>query len=232
MFVNLCCTVKWISYMYTYIPSLLSFPPTAAPDPTSLAHRRAPSWALYAIQKLPTSYLFYTCSVWMSILLSQSAPPSLSPSVSTSLFCTSAFLFLPCKYVHKYHFSRFPIYALVVLFNCPVVSGSLQLHGLQHARPPCPSPSPEVCPSSCPLHRWCHPAILSSDCLFFCPQSFPASGSFPVSQLFMSGDQNIGASAKVLSMSIQGWFPLRLTGLIPLLSKGQLRVFSTTVRRQ
>ena len=76
-----------------------------------------------------------------------------------------------------------PIYLLV--FSHPVMSDSLQSHGLQHTRPPCPSPSPEVCPSSCPLHWWCHPAISSSDAVFsFCPQSFPASGTFPMSQLF------------------------------------------------
>ena len=89
----------------------------------------------------------------------------------------------------------------------------------------------EVCPSSCPLHQWCHPAISSSDALFaFCPQSLPASGTFPVSWLFTSDDQNTGASASasVFPMSIQGWFPLRLTGLISLLSKGLSRVFSST----
>ena len=81
----------------------------------------------------------------------------------------------------------------------------------QHARPPCPSPSPGVCPSSCPLHQWCCPAISSSVALFsFCPQSFPASGTFPMSQLFALSDQNTGASASVLPTSIQGWFPFRL----------------------
>ena len=95
----------------------------------------------------------------------------------------------------------------------------------QHARPPCPSPSPRVHPSSCPLHRWCHPAISSSDTLFsFCPQSFPAPRSFPMSQLFTSDDQNAGASASalVLLMSIQGWFPLRLTGFVSFV-QGTLR---------
>ena len=96
---------------------------------------------------------------------------------------------------------------------------------------PCPSSSPEVCPSSCPLHQWCHPAVSSSDALFsFCPQSFPASETFLMSQLFASGDQNTGASASAafLSMIIQGWFPLRLTGLTSSLSKGLSGVFSTT----
>ena len=103
--------------------------------------------------------------------------------------------------------------------------------GPQHARLPCPSPSPEVCPKSCPLHRWCHPAISSSDALFsFFPQSYPVSGTFPRSQLFTSDDWNTGvsASAPVLPKSIQNWFPLRLTGLICLLSKGLSGVFSST----
>ena len=75
------------------------------------------------------------------------------------------------------------------MFICPVMSDSSQLHGLQHARPPCPSPSLRVCPSSCSLHWWCHPAISSSNALFpFCPQSFPASGTFPMNQLFASDE--------------------------------------------
>ena len=102
-----------------------------------------------------------------------------------------------------------------VTFNC------LLPHGLQHARLLCPPPSPGVCLNSCSLSRWCYPAISSSATLFFCLQSFPASGSFPVSRLFASGGQSIGASASasVLPVNIQGWFPLGLTGLISLLSK-------------
>ena len=102
---------------------------------------------------------------------------------------------------------------------------------LQHTRPPCSSPTPGVHPNSCPLSRWCHPTISSSVIHFSsCPQSFPASGSFPVNQLFTSGGQSIGASASalVLPMNIQGWFLLRLTGLISLLSKELSRVFSNT----
>ena len=120
---------------------------------------------------------------------------------------------------------------LLLLFSHPVVYNSLQPHGLQHARPPCPSPSSDVCPSSCPLHWWCQPAISSSDALFsFCSQSFPASVTFPTSRQFASDGQNTGASASasVLPTSIQGWFPLRLTGLISLLSKGPAGVFSST----
>ena len=117
----------------------------------------------------------------------------------------------------------------LLLFNHPVVSDSLRPHGLKHTRPPCPSPSPRVFPSSCSLHRWCPPAISSSDSLFsFCPQSFPASRTFSMSCLFASDDKNTGASASVFQVHIQGWFPLRLTCLTSLLSKGLSGVFSST----
>ena len=123
----------------------------------------------------------------------------------------------------------------LLLFNCSGMSDSLWLHGLQHARLPCPSPSPRVCSNSCPLSRWCHPAILSSAVPFSsCPQSFLASGCFPMTWLFASGGQSIGAStsASVLPINIHDWFPLGLTGLISLQSKGLSGVFSsTTVRR-
>ena len=110
------------------------------------------------------------------------------------------------------------------------MSDSLQSHGLQHARLPYSSLSPGICSYSCPLSQWGHPTISSSVTPFsFCPQSFPASGSFPMSQLFASGNQSIGAVvwASDLPMNIQGWFPLGLTGLI-LLSKGLSRVFFST----
>ena len=114
----------------------------------------------------------------------------------------------------------------LLLFSHQVLSDSLQPHGLQHARLPCPSPSPGVCPSSRLLNWWCHPTTSSSIALFsFCLQSFPASGSFPMSRLLASGGQSIGASASVLPVNIQGWFPLRLTGLISLLSKGLSSLF-------
>ena len=100
-------------------------------------------------------------------------------------------------------------------------------HGLQHAMPPCPLPSPRVCSNPCSLRWWCHPTISSSIVPFSsCLWSFPASGSFPMSCLFTSGGQSIGASASasVLPMNIQGWFPLGLTGWISLQSKGLSRV--------
>ena len=112
------------------------------------------------------------------------------------------------------------------------MSSSLWPHGLQHTRPPCPSPTPGVHSNSCPSSRWCHPAILSSVIPFSsCLQSFSASGSFPVSQFFTSGGQSTGvsASASVLPMNIRDWFPLGWTDLISLQSKELSRVFSSTV---
>ena len=106
---------------------------------------------------------------------------------------------------------------------------TIKKNGLEHTRPPCPSSSPGVCSNSCPLSRWCHPTISSSVVLFsFCPQSFPASGSFPMSWLFASGSQSIGVSASVLPRNIQGWFPLGWTSWISLQSKGLSRIFSNT----
>ena len=111
------------------------------------------------------------------------------------------------------------------------VSDSLWPHGLQHARPPCPSPTLRVDLNSCPLSQWCHPTFSSSVIPFSsCLQSFPASGSFQMSQFFASGGHSIGvsASASVLQMNIQDWFPLGWTGWISLQSKGLSRVFSNT----
>ena len=111
------------------------------------------------------------------------------------------------------------------------MSDFLWPHGLQHSRLLCPSPSPGAYSNSCPLSRWCHPTISSSVVPFSsCPQSFPASGSFQMSQLFTSGGQSIGtsASASVLPINMQDWLLLGLTSLISLLSKGFSRVFSST----
>ena len=114
--------------------------------------------------------------------------------------------------------------------SCSVVSDSLWPHESQHARLPCPSPTPGVYSNSCPSSWWCHPAISSSVVHFSsCPQSLPVSGSFPMSQFFISGGQSIGASAtaSVHPMNIQGWFPLGWTGWISLQSKGLLSIFSS-----
>ena len=119
----------------------------------------------------------------------------------------------------------------LLLFSCLIVSSSLWPHRLQHNRLPCPSPTPRACSNSCPLNQWCHPTISSSViCFSSCLQSFPASGSFPMSQYFTSGSQSIGASASasVLPMNIQDWFPLGWTGWISLQSKGPSRIFSNT----
>ena len=123
-----------------------------------------------------------------------------------------------------------------VQFSCSVMSYSLQPHCLQHARHPFPSPTPGADSNSCPMHRWCHPTISSSVVPFSsCLQSFPASGSFPVSQFFASGGQSTGVSdsTTVIPMNIQDWFPLGWTGWISLQSKELSRVFSnTTVQKQ
>ena len=111
------------------------------------------------------------------------------------------------------------------------LSNSLWPHELQHARPPCPSATPKVHPNPCPLSQWCHPTISSSVIPFSsCPQSFPASGSFPMSQPFTSGGQSIGVSASTSDppMNTQDWSPLGWTGWISLQSKGLSRVFSNT----
>ena len=127
------------------------------------------------------------------------------------------------------------LFSTLLYFTCQVVSNSWRTHKLQHTRLPCPWLSPRVFSNSCPLSRWCHPTISSSIAPFsFFPQSFPASGSFPMSQLFASGDQSIGASAlaSVLPMNPKGCFSLGLTVLISLLSKGLSRVFSSTTIRK
>ena len=126
------------------------------------------------------------------------------------------------------------IKTLSVQFTHSVASDSLWPHGLQHARPPCPSPTPGVYSNWCPLSQWCHPTISSSVVPFSsCPQSFPASGSFQMNHLFTSGGQIIGVSAwtSVLPMNTQDWSPLGWTGWISLQSKGLSRVFNITASK-
>ena len=136
-----------------------------------------------------------------------------------------------CKHTNQLKGANFPF--LVVFNSVQSLShvDSLQPHGLQHARPPCPSPTPGACSNSCPLSQWYHPTISSSVIPFSsCLQSFLASGSFPRSQFFTSGGQSIGvsASASVLPMNIQDWCPLGWTGWISLQSKGLSRLLSNT----
>ena len=162
-----------------------------------------------------------------SHLLSSPSPPAFDLSQSQGLFKWVSSLTQEAKVMEfqlQHQFSS-------VQFSRSVVSDSLWPHGLQHTRPPCPSPTPEVYSNSCPLSRWCHPTISSSVIPFSsCLRSFPASGSFQMSQFFASGGQSIGVSVSpsVLPMNIQDWFPLGLTGLISLQSKGLSRVFSNT----
>ena len=146
---------------------------------------------------------------------------SLTPHLSSATYWTLQYMLLvfPSKYTS-------------VEFSSSVMSdscSSLQSHEPQHTRPSCPSPTPSVYSNSCPLSQWCHPGISSSVFPFSsCPQSLPASGSFPVSQLFSSGGQSTGVSAlaSVLPVNIQDWSPLGWTGWISLQSKGLSRVFS------
>ena len=122
-----------------------------------------------------------------------------------------------------------------VQFSCSVLSNSLRPRELQHTRPPCPSPTPRVNPYSCPSSQWCHPANSSSVIPFSsCPQSLPASGSFPMSQLFTWGGQSIGVSALASSLpnNTRDWSPLEWTGWISLQSKGLSRVFSNTTAQK
>ena len=121
-----------------------------------------------------------------------------------------------------------------VQFSRSIVSNSLWPHESQHTRPPCPSPTPEVHSDSCPSSQWCHPAISSSVVPFsFCPQSLPASESFPMSQLFAWGGLSTGVSAlaSFLPKKSQGWSPSECTGWISLQSKGLSRVFNTTIQK-
>ena len=134
-------------------------------------------------------------------------------------------------YIWNIHITHNLYFQCSVQFTCSVMYDSLRPHEPQHARPPCPSPTPGVQPNPCPLSGWCHPTISSSVIPFSsCPQSFPGSGSFQMSQLLTSGGQSIGvsASASVLPMNAQDWSALGWTGWISLQSKGLSRVFSNT----
>ena len=152
---------------------------------------------------------------------------------SSSLF-SQCFYFLSSPLVYSTFLSSIPsllfFFITSVQFSRSIMSDSLPPHESQHARPPCPSPAPGVHSDSRPLSQWCHPAISSFISFSFCPQSLPASGSFPVSQLFTWGGQRTGVSALASfpPKNTQDWFPLEWTGWISLQSKGLSRVFSNT----
>ena len=154
------------------------------------------------------------------------------PNVHWSTICNSQDMEATKVPINRWMNKEDVVYMYIsVQFSHSVMFNSLRPHGLQHARPPCPSPTPGACSNSRPLSWWCHPTIPTSVVPFSSSlQSFPASGSFLRSQFFTSGGQSIAASASalVLPMNIQGWFPLGLTGLISLQSKGLLRLFSNT----
>ena len=135
---------------------------------------------------------------------------------------------LCCNHFYLFSVRRWRISS--VQFSRQIISDSLQLHEPQHARLPCPSPTPGIYPNSCPSNRWCHPAISSSVVPFFCSQSLPPSESFPASQLFAWGGQSTGASAlaSYFPRYTQDWPPLEWTCWIPLQSKGLSRDFSNT----
>ena len=180
----------------------------------------APVWTKHSLSLAIVSFSLNTLT--HSYSDSRCVPLAVSARLIQTVFQSVAFPFL---YTH-------PLWApSSVQFSRSVMSDSLCPHEPQHARPPCPSPTPRVYSNSCPSSWWCHPAISSSIISFSsCPQPLPASGSFPVSQLFVCGGQSIGVSAlaSVFPMNTQDWSPLGWTGSISLQSKGLSRVFSNT----
>ena len=175
--------------------------------------------------------LFTSWARRKALTISQSLPKFMF----IALVMPSSHLILWCPFLllHSIYLS-FRDFSSSVHFSHSVVSNSLWLHGLQHSRLPCPSPTPGVYSNLCPLSLWCHATISSFVPFSSCLQSCPASGSFQMSQLFPSGGQSIGVSASgsVLPMNIHDWFPLGWTGWISFLSKGLSGIFSsTTVQR-
>ena len=176
-----------------------------------------------------SSHVGFLSFTWLC--LGPSCLPSLIQAISSTWNATLSVKFLLHEsFPDCFRQIQFPILSSVQ-FSCSVVSNSLWPHGLKHARPPCPSPIPGVYSNSCPLSQRCHPTISSSVVPFSsCLQSFPASGSFQMSQFFAPGGQSIGVSPlpSVLPMDTQDWSPLGRTGWISLQSKGLSRVFSNT----
>ena len=192
-------------------------------------------WEEWAIVFSPLGKKLFCFPMEPPAILSMSTileflPEALTPALGYHIRRTTVFKISSDTTIQfsSFHFSS-------VQFSCSVMSNSLWPRGLQHARPPCPSPTPRVYSDSCPPCQWCHPAISSSVVPFSsCPQSLPASGSFPMSQLFKSSSQRIAVSVStsVFPMNIQDWSPLGWTGFISLQSKGVSRVFfNTTVQK-
>ena len=191
--------------MYTYIPVLLSLPPI--PKSTHLGHHRALSWTPCAMQQLPTSYLN-----WYSHYGEQYGG-SLKKKLKIELPYDTL---IPLLGIYPIQFSSVQLLSHVQL---------LQPHGLQHSRPPYPSPTPGAYSNSCPSHQWCHPTILSPVVPFsFCLQSFPASGSLQMSQFFVSGGQSIGVFSFSISPSNEysGLISFRMDWLDVLAVQGTL----------
>ena len=213
-----------------------------------LLFRRCLMARVWAVRDLTTTFADVTASLGQPCGFSVSQFPPLkrwswkrsgcwSPGLNSGIWDFAVVLLCPCisqGFPEKFPWKVMFVYTCVytsVQFSRSVVSDSLRPHGLQHTRPPCPSPTPRVYSDSCPSSRWCHPTISSSVIPFSSLlQSFPASGSFPMSQLFASGGQSIGVSAStsVLPMNIQDWSPLGWSGWISLQSKVLSRVFSNT----
>ena len=171
-----------------------------------------------------SQFLHIWCLIWIKIHFYTNRSNCSLQFAEKTIFPLPVHLFLASKLIHPHACKNISVH-----FTCSVMSDSLRPHGLQHTRVLCPSPTPRACSNSCPSSRWCHPIISSSVIPFSSHlQSFPASGSFSMSQLFASGGQDIGvsASASAFPMNLWDWFPLGWTGLIALQSKGLSRVFS------
>ena len=196
----------WLNLTKTSMKSFIQF---------ILNHSSSITWMIF--QELTSSFAYVinaVCDVYLTVLMVWMASIKLATQWREPKASRNASLFPVAS-----QFSS-------VAQSCPAL---LRPHEPQHARPPCPSPTPGVYyPNSYPLSWWCHPTISSSVAPFSCFQSLSASGAFPVSQFFSSGSQCIGPSASVLPKTIQGWLHLGLAGLISLLSKGFSRVFSST----
>ena len=188
------------------------------------------SWVDYTLCKFYRLFKVSFCSIleWIHYL---SVPALVTYLTSLETICVGECSKPICAYQLQVWQGTFTLMLLSLLFSCSVVSDSLWPHGLQHARNPCPSPTPGACSNSWQLSQWSHPRISFSVIPFSSSlQSFPPSGSFPVGRLFTSGGQRTGAlvSASGLPMNVQDWFPLGLTGLISSQTQGLSRVFSST----